>query len=336
LMADSASNGPVVKAHYTLTFHSPKLSFLLPENGEFVGDWTVVDIGLSKEFVKAEKARFFFTIKKSIRKLLRVRNKFDHKGTFGHALLVAGSHGKMGAAVLCGGAVKRSGAGLLTIYSPACGYEILQTSIPEAMVLTDSKKDFISDGPDLEKYTVVGIGPGLGQDEETARAVGKILQGGKPCVIDADALNLISSHRELLHLIPAGSILTPHPKEFERLVGKWKDEFERLERQIELAIKIKSVVLVKGAYTSIATPEGKVYFNSTGNPGMATGGTGDVLTGILTGILAQGYTAAEAAILGVYLHGSAGDLAFLETGPESLIASDLVKFLPNAFRQLSR
>lgn len=336
LMADKPSIGPIVKADHTVTFHSPKLSFLLPQYHEFVGNWTVIDIGLHKEFLRTEKTNHLLSTRKSVAKLLRPRKKFDHKGTFGHALLVAGSHGKIGAAVLSGRAIKRAGAGLLSVYSPICGYEILQSSVPEAMVITDPEKDFISGCPDLDKFNVLGIGPGLGQHEKTVRALAKFLEHGKPCVIDADALNIIASNRELLHLVPKGSILTPHPKEFERLVGGWKDDFERLERQLDLARKINGVVVLKGAFSSVALPDGKVYFNSTGNPGMATGGTGDVLTGILTGILAQGYDVGEAAILGVYLHGSAGDLAVLETGPDSLIASDLIRFLPNAFRQLSR
>jgi NAD(P)H-hydrate epimerase len=266
--------------------------------------------------------------------MMRPRKKFDHKGVFGHALLIAGSHGKMGAAVLASRAALRSGAGLLTVHVPLTGNAIMQTGVPEAMVSLDPDEAYFSKAPGTEVFDVVGIGPGIGQSEKTMSALSEILDAGKPMVIDADALNLLSSHRELLHLVPAGSVLTPHPKEFERLSGKWSNDFDRLSKQLALARQLKSIVLVKGAHTAIATPEGDVIFNCTGNPGMATGGTGDVLAGVLTGLMAQGYGAKDAAILGVYLHGLAGDLAARDKGINALIAGDLIDFLPQAFKTL--
>jgi hydroxyethylthiazole kinase-like uncharacterized protein yjeF len=335
LLADKVSKGEIFKADFTVTFQMPKLAFLFPSNHSFTGTWCTVDIGLNKSFIKEQQTSYYYIAAKDIRKILKPRSKFDHKGTYGHALLMAGSYGKMGAALLSGRAVLRAGVGLLTMHVPECGYVILQSSIPEAMASIDEHIHFITAIPELDKYTVVGTGPGLGQDKLTVKAFRKLLEDfRKPVVLDADALNILSDNRELLLLIPAGSILTPHPKEFERLVGKWSDDFERLDKQKSLAKQLKSVVVLKGANTSIASPEGAVYFNSTGNPGMATGGTGDVLTGILTGLLAQGYSSLDTAIAGVYLHGLSGDIAARERSMVSLIASDIIEFLPAAFKKI--
>ena len=334
LMADTPSEGSIVKAKHTLSFQVPKLAFFFPEHHQFVGSWVLLDIGLHKDFLKKVETPYFYFVQKDVRKILKVRSKFDHKGKFGHALLVAGAYGKMGAAVLAARAALRSGLGLLTVHVPGSGYNIIQNSVPEAMTSIDEHQDFFTLTPSLSGFTVIGIGPGLGQSDQTIQAFQKILALRKiPFVIDADALNILGTNRGLLQIIPEGSILTPHPKEFERIVGKWKNEFERLEKQKKLAKDLKSVVVLKGANTSIAAPDGTVYFNSSGNPGMAKGGCGDVLTGILTGLLAQQYSALEAAQLGVYLHGFAGDLAAYETGMNSLIASDVTDFLPQAFKQ---
>jgi NAD(P)H-hydrate epimerase len=243
----------------------------------------------------------------------------------------------MGAAVLAARASLRAGLGLLTVHAPECGYEILQSAVPEAMAHVDEDPRIFSGSPDLSSYTAIGIGPGLGQDARTVKALGRLLENfDKPMVIDADALNILGGNRELMGRIPPGSILTPHPKEFERLTGPWKDDFERLKILRELAVSLKSVIVLKGAHTSIATDKGVVWFNSTGNPGMATAGTGDVLTGILTGLLAQKYTADEAAIVGVFLHGLAGDLAVSERGMDALIASDIIGQLPGAYLKVVR
>lgn len=327
LRIDTHSEGDIVKADYTITFQTPKLAFMMPENAEYVGEWHVVDIGLKDDFNAA--TRDFFIDKIEVKK----RKKFSHKGDYGRALLIAGSLGKMGACVLSARAALRSGAGLLTVHVPRCGYSIIQTSVPEAMATVDSNEDHFSDAGDASMYDVIGIGPGLGITSQTVTGLRKVLQQRKPMVIDADALNILAGSRELLHLIPTGSILTPHPGEFKRLVGEWKNDFERLELQRKLAAQTKSTVILKGAHTSIADPDGNVFFNSTGNPGMAKGGSGDVLTGVLTGLLSQRYPATEAAIIGVFAHGLAGDIAAREMGENSVIAGDIVEFLGQSLRR---
>lgn len=335
LMADKPSYGEIVKAHNTITFQAPKLSFLLPETSAFVGDWHVVDIGLSKVYIENAETKYYLLEKSDIQGILRPRSKFQHKGNFGHALLISGSYGKIGAAILSARAAMRSGVGLLTIHIPKCGYDIIQTSIPEAMVSVDESELIFSSIPETKNFDAVGIGPGIGQDKQTVMALTKLLDTlDNPVVLDADALNILGANRELLHLVPKGSILTPHPKEFERLVGSWSTDFERLGKQIDLSRKTNTVVLLKGAYTTIAIPEGKIYFNNTGNPGMATGGSGDILTGLLTGLLAQGYSSGESAILGAWIHGLAGDQAANTFSEQAMIASDIIDHFPVAFASI--
>lgn len=268
--------------------------------------------------------------------LRRPRHKFDHKGTFGHALLVCGSRGKMGAAVLAARACLRSGVGLLTCRVPGCGLDVLQTSVPEAMCQIDPSEGHWSCPPDdVSTFSCIGIGCGIGQHEATALALEALLKSAdKPLVLDADALNLLAKHPDWWTFLPKNSILTPHPKEFERLFGSTSTGFERLALQQQKAQEHGIIIVLKGAHSSVACPDGSVWFNSTGNPGMATGGSGDVLTGILTGLLAQGYAPQDAARLGVFLHGKAGDLAADELGQESLIAGDLVAFLAGAWGAL--
>lgn len=336
LMADGPSPGAIVHADHTLTFQLPKLAFLLPQNAKYVGDWECADIGLSRGFIRNAPSHFSYTREKSVRRLVRKRNRFDHKGTFGHALLIAGSLGKMGAAVLAAQAAVRAGLGLLTAHIPRSGNAIVQTSIPEAMVSLDRDDEVFSSSPALDTFSAVGIGPGLGRSNETTQALEFVLYHyRRPMVIDADALNILSENKEMLALVPEGSILTPHPKEFERLAGKTVDDFERLTSLREFAARTKCIVVLKGAYTAVAAG-GKVYFNSTGNPGMAKGGSGDVLTGILTALLARSYEPLAAARLGVYAHGLAGDMAAAELGMEGMTASDLVKFLPASLLKLYR
>jgi ADP-dependent NAD(P)H-hydrate dehydratase / NAD(P)H-hydrate epimerase len=336
MFADKHSEGEIFRAHHTISFQLPKLAFLMPENNLYTGDWHLVDIELSKKGLQEIQSPFHLTTLKTIRKILRPRNKFDHKGKFGHALLIAGSKGKMGACILSAKAALRSGVGLLTVHVPQSGYQIIQSAVPEAMALIDPSEDHFSEQKSGDHFSTVGIGPGLGQQADTKNALEKLFETfNKPMVIDADALNLLSAHSELQLLIPSASILTPHPKEFERLVGAWSNDFERLVKLQRFSKKVNSVVILKGAHTTIACPSGKIYFNPTGNPGMAKGGSGDVLTGILTGLLAQGYTSEETAIIGVYLHGLAGDLAAREKGLSPLIAGDLIDFLPAAFKKLT-
>lgn len=332
LLVDGPSRGAIVQAHYTVTFQSPKLAFYLPSSYPFTGEWHVVDIGLLEAFLENVSTTTYQVQRKDIRRIRKRRSKFGHKGDYGRAVIVAGGYGKMGAAVLCARAALRSGLGLLTLHVPACGYEIVQTAVPEAMARVDAGTHAITELPAVEA-DVVGIGPGIGMGDATARAFRRFLEEHrKPMVIDADALNILSANAGMIDLVPPLSILTPHPKEFERLAGQWPDDFARLRLVREFARRHNVIVVLKGAYSTIASPDGNVYFNPTGNPGMATGGSGDVLTGILTGILAQGYEPLEAAIMGVYLHGRAGDVAATDKGTEGLIASDLIEYLPQAFR----
>jgi hydroxyethylthiazole kinase-like uncharacterized protein yjeF len=336
LMVDKPSTGAIVKAHHTISFQTPKLSFLLPECYAFVGNFKLVNIGLDKNYIRQLSTNYFLLEKKDIKSVIRHRSKFDHKGTFGHALLIAGSVGKMGAAVLSSKSALRSGVGLLTAHVPACGYQIIQTAVPEAMASIDESEYCFKNISNPQSFSAIGIGPGIGQDVVTVNAFRKLLEQCKrPMVIDADAINILGANRELIHLLPSGSILTPHPKEFQRLVGEWKNDFERLDKQREFALKTKCVVVVKGAHTAIATPEGKVYFNNTGNPGMATAGSGDVLTGILTGLLAQGYNSTETACMGVWIHGLAGDFAKRDFGEISLTSTDIIDHLPTSFKLFS-
>lgn len=335
LMADQHSSGPIVRADYTVSFQLPKLAFYQPENHPYVGKWKVVNIGLNKEFIRKAEPDFFQLQGRDVRKIKKVRSTFDHKGTYGRATIISGSYGKMGATVLASRAALRSGVGLLTVHVPACGYSIMQTAVPEAMVSVDPDERRLTHAPDVQSMDALGIGPGLGTTPESAKALAQVLESkDAPVVIDADALNMIASNSALLHRVPANSILTPHPKEFERLAGPWADDFGKLARLRTFAQEWKVVVVLKGAYSAIATPDGKIRFNPTGNPGMATGGSGDVLTGILTGVLAQGYEPVETALLGVYIHGLAGDLAVIDKGMDGLIASDLVEYLPMAFKRI--
>lgn len=321
-----------IEADYTLSFQTPKFSQLLPESFKYVGELEVLDIGLHKEFYNRTSSEMNFMEESEIRKLIKPRTKFSHKGTFGKALIVAGSKGSIGAAVLCASACYRSGTGLVYACLPGCGTSIMQGALPEAIVVENEGKDFFTKLPDVSPYAGIGIGPGIKENGEAIEFLKNLFETyRKPIVIDAGALNLLSRERTLFELIPAGSILTPHPKEFERLTGFKGNNFERLEVLKDLAAKIKSIVILKGAHTVIATPDRKLYFNSTGNPGMATGGSGDVLTGILTGLLAQGYKPENAARLGVYMHGFAGDKASKRTGMAPLLASDIITGLSDFF-----
>lgn len=336
LMADGPSKGAIFQADYTVSFQQPKLAFFFPENGRYVGDWNIVDIGLDKHFINQQVSSHFALSPPDVKRLLKARSKYDHKGTFGKALIAAGSYGKMGAAVLAARAAMRSGTGLLTLYTPVCGYQIIQTAVPEAMVITDAHERELSESPLLSGYDAVGIGPGIGKSALTLNSMGKLLKLAEvPLVIDADGLNLIAENRELLQILPQGSILTPHPAEFKRLVGHWHDDFERLEIQKAFSKEYGVIVLLKGAHSSVTVPSGEVYFNMTGNPGMATGGSGDVLTGMITALLAQGYTPEISCMAAVFVHGLAGDIAAEEKGQISLIASDIVEKIPEAFKKIT-
>jgi NAD(P)H-hydrate epimerase len=275
---------------------------------------------------------YFQIEKEDIVQVIPTRNRYAHKGNFGHALLVAGSRGKMGAAILAAKACLHSGAGLLTAHVPACGESIMQATFPEAMTEADEEYDFIASIMPSAKYNAIAIGPGIGMQKNTAAVLYDLLKySNKPLVIDADALNILSENKNSLQLIPPESILTPHFKEFDRLNKPSENACERLQKAILIAQQLKVYLVLKGAYTAVCTPDKHCFFNSTGNSGMATAGSGDVLTGIILGLLAQSYPPLDAAITGVFLHGLAGDIAASKSSEESMIASDIIDNLGKAF-----
>jgi len=334
---DNAGNNmeTIVRASQTITFHCPKMSLLMPDTGVYAGTLNVLDIGLMDmemnpsgiyEYVQAE----------DLRKLYRSRPKFSHKGTYGHALLIAGSKGKMGSAQLAALACFKSGAGLLTAHVPNCGLDVMQIGVKEAMCSVDSNSDFVIDLPNLSPFNAIGIGPGIGTEKDTANLLKRLIQDADArLVLDADALNILGENKTWFSFIPKGTILTPHPKEFERMAGKWETSLERLQMQIDFSVKYGVVVVLKGAHTTTTIPSGQVFFNSTGNAGMATAGSGDVLTGIILGLLAQGYSPENAAIMSVFLHGEAADYFILEQAKDSLMASDILENLGRAFAELT-
>jgi len=339
LFADQHSGpdtGYIVKASHTLSFQVMKLAFLFPENYSYTGTVTVLDIGLNQEYIDSHNGIFAMTTPADVSMIAARRKPFSHKGTFGHALIVAGSSGKTGAAILAARACLRAGAGLLTLHVPKSVFKVMPVAVPEAMFSDDTDWDCFSDNIPTDSYDALGIGCGIGTKEETANALKLLIQGYRyPTVFDADAINILAENKTWLEFIPPGSIFTPHPKEFERLAGKARNDFERNAMQIEFAAKYKVYILIKGMFTSIACPDGKCYFNPTGNPGMATAGSGDVLTGIITGLLAQGFTPFQSCAGGVYLHGMAGDLAALKLSQQSMIATDIIESLGDAYRELA-
>lgn len=329
----NGSDDVIIEPDYTVTFQLPKLALVQPKNGKFVGDWHAVDIRLNQRFIDAARTNLYYTTPAEARLLLRKRERFSNKGTFGHALLLAGSYGKIGAAVLAARACLRSGVGLLSVQTPGCGYGIMQTAVPEAMCRPDQNEHVLTGYSDLGglmpgEFSAVGVGPGIGKSRETLSMLRELLPSlRKPAVIDADALNILAENRDMLGMLPENTILTPHPKEFERLTQRWENDFDKLEILQDFARRYRLVVVLKGAHTAIATPGGDVHFNATGNPGLSTGGTGDVLTGVLTALLAQGYDPEEAAVLGVYAHGLAGDRVAAERGQAGMTATDVAEAL---------
>jgi hydroxyethylthiazole kinase-like uncharacterized protein yjeF len=326
----------ILLADYTLTFEVPKLSFLFAENGLKVGEWSILYIGLNKDFINKTKSSVELIEFNDVRHLVKARMMHSHKGNFGHALIVAGSYGKMGAAVLSAEACLRTGTGLLTTYIPKCGYDILQSTVPEAMVKTSETFNNISGTIDFGMYNSVGIGPGIDMKDETANTLKQLIQNlTSPIVIDADALNILGKNKTWLAFLPKASILTPHPKEFERVFGKTTNSYEQLVLQKQNSIKFGIYIVLKGSYTCITCPSGEVYFSKSGNPGMATAGSGDVLTGIITGLLSQGYDSKQAAILGIYLHGIAGDIAADKHSQPAMLARDIVYNIGEAYKMLN-
>ena len=326
----------IIHANVTLSIQLPKLSFLFPENEGIVGEWELLNIGLKQSFIDAAPSAYSILEETEVRSLIQPRKRFSHKGTFGHGLLIAGSYGMAGASILAAKACLKSGIGLLTVHVPIHNHDLLQATVPEAIVHTDIQERYFAQPMHLHRYSALAIGPGLGQEEDTALAMMEQIQGSSlPIVLDADAINILSTHRNWLSRLPKRCILTPHLGELERLIGKCMDTYERLTKVKELAAYLQSYIIVKGAWTTIVTPEGNYYFNPTGNPGMATGGSGDVLTGILLGLLAQGYSREEACKLGVYIHGLAGDIAAEEKTQMGMTAADIIEALPAAWKKLT-
>lgn len=335
--ADSvpSEGAAMMSAAHTLSFQFYKKAFMHPETGSYAGDIHIIDIGLSTKFISSTHTSFFIQGLPEARNIYKQRSKFTHKGDYGLAYLVAGSKGMMGAAVLSAKAALRSGAGKVKALVPECGNDIIQISVPEAMCSV-SGATCISRIKEWEQATTVGIGPGLGTSEATSLAFADFITACKePLVIDADGLNILAADKDLMHRIPADSVLTPHPKEFERLFGKSKDSMFMLELARTQSMKYNLYIVLKGHNTVIVTPEGECWYNQTGNPGMATGGSGDVLTGIITGLMAQGYESFDAARLGVYLHGLAGDYATAKLGENAMTAGDLVDNMGKAFMHIS-
>jgi len=330
------NTGAIVRASYTLTLESPKLSLFFKENEPYFGIWKLVKFGLSQKAMDETPANYLFLEEELVATILKKRTIFSHKGSYGHGLLIAGSKGKMGAAQLSSRGALRAGIGLLTVHAPQSAGVLLQISLPEAMSSYDQEVDFVTDLPVMEKFNAVAAGPGLGTHPHTAVVIRNLIEQARvPLVLDADALNILAANPAWLKKLPAETILTPHPVEFDRLAGLvQKSEEERLATAQQFAISYGVILVLKGAFTRIIFPDGTIYFNSTGNPGMATAGSGDVLTGMLLGLLGQGYTPRESALLGVFLHGRSADLRVASTSEESLIASEIADYLGNAFASL--
>ncbi|MBR9915078.1 MAG: NAD(P)H-hydrate dehydratase [Algicola sp.] len=326
----------VVWANYTLSFQAPKLVFFLPDTAKYTVEWEVLDIGIDREFLFTTETVAELIGKNEVLPLYQPRQKYAHKGTYGHALIVGGSYGKIGSVLLASRATLSIGAGLVTAYIPKCGYQIMQTALPEAMVITGENEQIISDINVTFEPTVIGLGIGMGTDKKTILGLEAFLkEHQRPMVIDADGLNCLAQKKSLLKLLPEHTVLTPHPKELERLIGHWKDDFDKLKKTKEFSKKYQVIVVIKGAHT-ITVFQDKYYVNTTGNPGMATAGSGDVLTGIITGLISQGYEALSATVFGVYLHGKAADIAIEDLGYQSLIASHIIEALGDAYIDLFR
>lgn len=324
----------VVWAGFTLSFASPKLIFFLPETAKYTVQWEILDIGLDQEFIYTTETEAELISKFEVLPNYIPRERFGHKGQYGHTLIIGGSYGKIGATTLASKAALSAGAGLVSAYVPKCGYLPLQTAFPEAMVITDTHEEHITSIKFKITPTVIGLGVGMGTNTKTLSAFGAFLKTNKvPLVIDADGINMLSKKKALIKLLPEQTVLTPHPKELERLIGVWKNDFDKLKKVKAFSKKHKLIIVIKGANT-ITVFEDKLYVNTTGNPGLATAGSGDVLTGIITGLISQGYNALTAAIFGVYLHGKAADIAIEDFGYQSLIASHVIDYLGEAYIDL--
>jgi len=325
------THGSCIRADHTLSLQTPKLAFYQSENAPFLGKISILDIHLDAATLDSTYSTNHLLTRTLISSYLPIRNTFDHKGTFGHALLVCGGYGKVGAAILAAMACLRVGAGKLTVHVPRSAYQILQLGVPEAMVSVDDHEYYFTKCSDLNQYAAIGIGCGIGTKNTSHAGLLDVLQcATSPLVIDADALNILAVHPEFLSAIPEKSIITPHPGEYKRLFGESEDSFQRLEKQRSLSKELKIYIVYKNAHTCVTTPGGLAYFNATGNPGMATAGSGDVLTGMITGLLSQGLPNDDAVLSAVYLHGLAGDIAAEQMGQNALLARDIVNNIGRA------
>ncbi len=321
----------VVKADYTLTFQNPKLAFFLPETNMFTRSFAVLNIGLDLNYINELTPLAITFGKYEAQIAYRHRNKNDHKGNFGHSLMVGGSYGKIGAVVLATKAALKVGAGLMTSFIPKCGYSVLQSALPEAMVLTDANDEKFTEVKYDFSPAAIGVGPGMGTHQKSIKALKALFSNNEtPFVIDADALNCLAENKDLLKSIPNNSILTPHPGELKRLVGEWTDDYHKIELTKKFSKKHQIIILIKGANTLTINGD-EMYINNSGNPGMATAGSGDVLTGMITGLLSQKYNPLEAALFGTYLHGTAGDIAANKMGFEAITAGDIINEIGNAY-----
>lgn len=328
-------NRNIVHADLTLAVQFPRLSFFIDEYAELVGEWKVLDIELSEKCIKKTPSDYYLIEKKDARRALNRRSAFTSKADYGAALLVAGSYGMMGAAILSAKGALRSGVGKVAIHSPRCGFSVLQTAVPEALYSDDTDNLEITDIKLRHNYNAIAIGPGIGTSEKTIDALENFLRAtDKPVVLDADALNCIALRPSLLNYIPVLSIITPHVGEFDRLFGIHTSGEERLKKAIEMARYYNILIILKGHYTAVVRPDGLVYFNSSGNAAMATAGSGDVLTGVIVSLMAQGYKPEIASYLGVYIHGVAGDIAAELQGQYGVIASDIANNVGKAIRVL--
>lgn len=326
----------VINANTCLTFQTPKLVFFLPETAGYIKDLEIIDIGLDKEYLQQVETGMELIGKPEVLSMYKPRQKYTHKGTYGHAVLIGGSRGKIGSMVLASKACLKIGAGLVTTVIPECGYTVMQTAVPEVMVNDNSEDDYLVDFKTDIDANVICIGMGLGTHAKTVKAFTAFLDTNKtPLVLDADALNILSVDKDLFKKLPSKTILTPHPKELERLIGEWSDDFDKIEKTKILSEAYDCIVTIKGANT-ITVYKQDIYINTTGNPGMATAGSGDVLSGVITGLVSQGYSSLVAAIFGVYLHGSAGDIALSGMGYQALMASDITENIGRAYLELFR
>ena len=331
LFCDGKYSSQTIKAHYSLSFQFPKLAFFFAQNHQFCGDWQILPIGLNENFIQKQKTNYYYFTTTDAALLVKKRKKFSHKGNYGHCQIVAGMLGKIGAAMLCAKACLKTGAGLVTLHLPRCGYQIAQTYLPEAMVNLNEGEDFLK-GEWQEEQPLIAVGCGIGTHPKTQVFIDSLLQKtSQPLVIDADAINILAKNKSWLDNLPENSILTPHPKEFQRLVGNATDELQRLKKQKEFAKKYQIYVVLKGAHSAIATPNGEVFFNSSGNPALAKGGSGDVLTGIIISLLAQKYSPLHSCLLGVFLHGLCADICLQKQAVQTVLASDLIKSLETAW-----